>query len=566
MRQFTQLFLRRKRYSALEPDEIFIDSENLPSFDRHHLEGKIEQSIALSAYRNVLLAGGGIMALLLFQAFLLGVWQRDFYSAWARDNRLRHDSLIAERGLISDRNGITLALNSSSTTDAQLRAYPLGEAAAHVTGYVSYPKRDQNGNWYQDETIGISGVESLYNELLRGQNGTLIEETDATGAVVSGSVLRVPQAGRDVVLSIDADLQEALYAILKKRVDASFIGGAAAIMDIHTGELYALVSYPSFNPEVLSSGEPKSLVAAYTADPRSPFVDRAVSGLYTPGSIVKPFLALAALDEGVVTPEKTYVSTGKLVIPNPYDPSKPTTFRDWRAHGAVDMRRAIAVSSDVYFYIIGGGFGSDRGLGISAINEHATAFGFGEKTGFPLEDEPDGTVPSPAWKAETFDDPVWRVGDTYNTAIGQYGWQVTLLQTVRATAALVNGGILHTPSVLKGGQGEKKFVPLSPESVAVITEGMRRAVTEGTASALAIPGFPIAAKTGTAETGVRKEYTNSLVIGFFPYETPRFAFSIILERSKAGTAVGAPAAMREILDWILAHRSEMTSTLHIDPR
>lgn len=558
MRPIAHLFTRRKKYTALEPDEIFIDSQNLPSFDKNHLEGRIERSLSQSVYRNVIVACGLLITLFAGQSFILGVWNSDFYASWAKENRLQHDSLLAERGLITDRNGVKLAVNTSSTSEAVTRSYPLGEAAAHLTGYVSYPKRDQNGFWYQDETIGLSGIEALYNDTLRGQNGTVIQETDASGHVVSGSILRVPQAGRDVVLSIDADLQEAIHAMVKERVEASFKGGAAAIMDIETGELYALVSYPSFDPEVMSSGEPRSVVAGYTLDSRSPFVDRAISGLYTPGSIVKPFLAVAALEEGVVTPNTVYVSTGKLVVPNPYDPEKPTIFKDWRAHGAVDMRKAIAVSSDVYFYIVGGGFGKDRGLGISAIDSFAARFGFGRKTGFPLEEEPEGVVPSPAWKTETFNESVWRVGDTYNSSIGQYGWQVTLLQAVRAVASIANNGTLVSPTILKDEKTDAVALNLKPENLQVVREGMRMAVTQGTAQSLSIPGFPVGAKTGTAETGVRKEYTNSLVIGFFPYDKPKYAFAVILERSKAGTLVGAPAVTRDILSWIKEHRPEMT--------
>lgn len=569
MRRITHLFTRRGKYQALEPDEIFIDSQNLPSFDTAHMEGKIERGLHTEVYRFVAIVGCVVLAGFAVQTFLLAVYNADFYAAWARDNRLRHESVFAERGLITDRNGLKLALNTTASTSSDragvTRSYPYGESAAHVVGYVSYPKRDQNGNWYQDETLGISGIESLYNDVLRGTNGTLIQETDASGNIVSGSVLRAPQAGRDVVLTIDADLQEAVYRYLKERVDVSFKGGAVAIMDISNGELRALVSYPSYDPSVMSSGVPKETVARYNADTRSPFVDRAVSGLYTPGSIVKPFLALAALEEGVVTPEKTFVSTGKLVLPNPYNPDKPSIFRDWRAHGAVDMRRAIAVSSDVYFYIIGGGFESQRGLGISSIHDYAEQFGFGVQTGFPLEEEPTGTVPSPEWKARTFDETVWRVGDTYNTAIGQYGWQVSLLQAVRATAALANGGTLYTPTLLKDAAPQGTVLDMSPRNVQVVVEGMRKAVTEGTAQSLSIPGFPVAAKTGTAETGEKKEFTNSLIIGFFPHEAPRYAFAVILERSRAGTLVGAPALMREVLLWIKEHRPEMTSTAYVDP-
>lgn len=562
MQRFRRLVAQRKKYTALEPDEIFIDSQNLPSFDTAHLEGRIERALPPTVYRVFLAVGAILLAVLIGQALYLSVWQGDFYASWSTDNRLNQESIIAERGLITDRSGIPLALNTTlatSTGASVIRTYPLGEAAAHVVGYVSYPKRDSAGNWFQDETIGLSGAEALYNDVLRGTNGVRIQETDARGAVVSGSVVRVPRPGKDVALSLDADLQSAAHRYLKERVDASYIGGAVAIMDVHTGELLALASYPSYDPEIMSLGSPKEVVEAYTNDPRSPFVDRGVTGLYTPGSIVKPFVAFAALVEGVVTPQKTFVSTGKLVIPNPYDPDKPSVFRDWRAHGTVDMRRAIAVSSDVYFYIVGGGFESQRGLGISAIDTYAALFGFGKKTGFPLEEEPSGTVPTPEWKTETFNEPVWRVGDTYNTAIGQYGWQVTLLQSVRAVAALANGGTLLTPTIFRDEVVSKEDLALDPAALKVAQEGMRLAVTEGTAQSLALPGVTVAAKTGTAETGVKKEFTNSLVIGYFPYEKPKYAFAVILERTHAGTVVGAPAVMRNILEWMALYRSQMVS-------
>ncbi len=550
----------KKHTGMLEPDEIFIDAKNLPSFDRAHMEGRIERPLSPNAFRGLLLLTALLVLVYIGQTVNLTVFQHDSLSSWAEQNRLVHKTIIAERGLIEDRNGVPLAQNSSTTTGNVTdikRSYPLGEAAAQLVGYVSYPKRDSNGYWYQDQTMGITGIEELMDERLKGKNGIEIAETNAAGSVMSGSIVRKPESGETITLSIDADLQKAVYNYVKERADASFIGGAAAIMDITNGELLALVSYPSFDPEVMSSGEPKEKVQQYTKDTRSPFVDRAVVGLYTPGSIVKPFVAAAALNEKVVTPNTTFVSTGKLVVPNPYDASKPSVFKDWKAHGAVDMRRAIAVSSDVYFYIVGGGFESQKGLGITALDTYAKKFGFGSKTGFPDDNEPEGTIPTPEWKALTFDDPVWRVGDTYITSIGQFGWQVTLLQAVRAVASLANGGVLHTPTVQKGVVGSSTTVDIPEEYLKVAREGMRQAVSEGTAQSLSIPEFRVAGKTGTAETGAKKEFTNSLVIGFFPYEKPRYAFAVIMERSHAGTALGAPAVMHNVLQWIAKERPEM---------
>ncbi len=490
MRNPFHLSLARTRYKPLEPDEIFLDAQNLPDFDPMQMEGRIERPLSRNAFRGVAVAG--LLLALVFggQTAWLDVVRYAHFVSWSEENRLRHETLIAERGLILDRHGtplaenITIASSSATTTGyaAEVRrVYPLGAAAAQLVGYVTYPKRDQNGFWYQEETAGIAGVEQLFDQKLKGVNGLEIAETDASGSSVSGSVVRDAAPGENVTLSIDADVQAALFGFIKARVDASFIGGAGALMDVESGELLALVSYPSFDPAIMSVGEPRATVQSYITDSRSPFLDRAVAGLYTPGSIVKPFLAAAALEEGIVTPEKTFVSTGALTLPNPYDPDKPSIFKDWKAHGVVDMRQAIAVSSDVYFYIVGGGFENQRGLGISAIDEYAARFGFGLHTGFPDDDEPQGTVPTPAWKAATFDDSVWRVGDTYNTAIGQYGWQVTLLQAVRATAALANAGTLVAPTIEKDHRGSASAVELSAQNMAVAREGMRRAVELGIA-------------------------------------------------------------------------------------
>lgn len=561
------LIFRKKSYGALEPDEIFIDSQNLPEFDTAHLEGRIERPLGARSYLGLLVTAGLILLIFVGQTMYLTIVEQEYFAQWSADNHLRHEPLLADRGLVLDRTGLSLAENASSATSTATstpvseRHYPLGEAAAQVVGYISYPKRDQNGVLYQRDTVGIIGAELFFNDELQGINGTRIVEADARGTHVSGSVVEEPQRGRDVVLTIDLDLQKAVYALVKDRVDASFVGGAAAIMDVHTGELLALVSYPSFDPGIMSAGEPRDIVQKYISDTRSPFVDRAAVGLYTPGSIVKPFLAAAMLDERVVTPETTFISTGRLVVPNPYDPEKPSIFKDWKAHGVVDMRRAIAVSSDVYFYIVGGGFEKQRGLGVSAINTYARAFGFGERTGFIDEEEPDGVVPNPEWKARTFNETVWRVGDTYNTSIGQYGWQVTLLQSVRATAALVNGGTLVTPIIRVGAESARESVAVTESSMRVAREGMRMAVTDGTARQLSFPQVKVAAKTGTAETGVRKEFINSLVIGFFPYDQPRYAFAVILERSRAGTLVGAQSVMHNIFKWITINRPEMYTPL-----
>lgn len=550
---------RKRQYQAIEPDEILIDAQNLPGYDAAQLEGRIEKPIETNAFRNFLILAFFIGIVFIVQLAKLQILDAAVLKERAEANRLHQTLIISERGRIVDRNGETLALNNPEPERGfSTRLYPLGEAAAHVVGYVSYPKRDQNNYWFQDTVTGLFGVELAYHEQLKGENGLEIQETSAVGEILSGSVIQAPQSGKEIVLSLDAGLQKAFYTAIRERSEnAPFVGGSGVILDVSTGEIYALVSYPSFDPNVVSLGEDLDAIEGYISNTRAPFLDRAVSGLYTPGSVVKPFIAVAALEEEIIAPDKAILSTGSISVPNPYDPSKPSVFKDWKAHGWVNMREALAVSSDVYFYVVGGGFEGQEGLGIGAINAYMHRFGFGEPTNIALAGEEVGTVPNPDWKASVFGGERWFLGNTYHTAIGQYGFQSTTLQLARAIASIGNGGTLVTPTLEKDEVGGRVSVKVSDEHVRVVREGLRMAVTEGTAQALNVQGVAVAGKTGTAEVGQRNELINSLVIGFFPYENPRFAFAVVMERAKAGTVSGAPLVMRNTLLWIKQERPEM---------
>jgi penicillin-binding protein 2 len=386
-------------------------------------------------------------------------------------------------------------------------------------------------------------------------------EADALGHVERENIVSPAVHGEDLHLSIDSDVQSKLNTILAAHAEEmGFKGGAAVIMDIHTGELLALTSFPEYDNQAFTDGN-TAVVREVSQSARSPMLNRAVGGLYTPGSIVKPVFAIAALQEGIISPEKGILSTGKIVIPNPYNPDQPSIFRDWTVHGWVDMRTAIAVSSDEYFYTIGGGFGGQRGLGISKIDQYSKLFGMSEKTGIDLKGEVEGVIPTPQWKEKIFgtDDP-WRIGDTYHTAIGQFGFLITPLQAVRFTAAIANNGKLLKPQLLASSTAEYRQIDIPERDFEIAREGMRMAVVsdrpDATVKALNIPGIKISAKTGTAQLGSHNEYMNSWSVGFWPADNPKYAYAVVLEKAPAHTASGAAPGLQPFFYWLIANHPE----------
>lgn len=546
----------RNRHVEIDPHEIFIDASNLPAYDEHQFEGRIERPISKSTLRAVGLVS--LLAIVVFigQMWLLQVKQGEVYAAQSEANRLRQSILFADRGVIYDRNGTLLVWNDpNELDDFARRAYVELEGFAHLIGYIGYPTRDDAGFFYQTEYVGRDGIERVYQERVAGTNGIKLVETDARGSVQSESVARLPTPGDDLWLSVDAGIQAKLYELIKTTAeDVGFRGGAGAIMDVSTGELLALTSYPEYNLATLSDGTPEEDIEAYVSSEGKPFLNRPVVGLYAPGSIIKPFIAAAALEEGIISPSKFLNSTGALVIPNPYFPDRPSIFRDWKAHGLVDMRRALAVSSDQYFYIVGGGFEEQEGLGIDRIDKYLRLFGFEEPTGITFSSEPNGTIPTPAWKMEVFGEE-WLLGNTYHTAIGQYGFQTTVLQALRAVTSIANNGTLVVPVIESGERGDRKTLRISSDTLQIVREGMRMAVTEGTAQGLSVPYVEVAAKTGTAELGTAKDFVNSWVTGFSPYEHPRYAFIVMMERGPVTNLIGGVSVMRRLMDWMHDNRA-----------
>jgi penicillin-binding protein 2 len=545
---------------------MFADSQNIPGFDKYQFEGRLEKPIAKSTFVGIgicfLILGG----LLFGKTLYLQIIKGEAYALRSERNYLRAVNIFPARGIIYDRNGKELAWNDFSGEGENLksvRAYNDNPGLAHVLGYV--------GIGSAGKIIGKDGIEKKYEDILAGTTGVKLVETNSKNEIVSESVIKPPENGKSAKLTIDADLQSSLYSILGSVIlERGFGGGAAVVLDIHSGQILALTSWPEYNSQILSRGEPEAVIKEYLENQRHPFVNRAISGLYAPGSVIKPIMALAALEEKIINPDKQILSAGSISLANPFFPDKKNIFYDWKAHGWVDIRRALAVSSNIYFYTIGGGYEDIKGLGIGKIEKYASLFGLGAKTNIDLDKEKEGLIPSPTLKAlNNPADPIWRIGDTYNASIGQGDFQITPLQAAVYAAAIASNGQLLQPYLVISDlnfnhedifQRSGKAIDIPAEYFQIVKQGMRMAVLEGTAQGLGGLGVNVAAKTGTAELeSEANKFINSWLIVFLPYENPRIVFSILLEKGKASNLVGGVYAGRQLLEWMLIHTPEYLS-------
>ncbi len=560
-----KFFRKKRRNTEIAPDEIFLDSKNLPDFNTQQFEGRLEKPIPKRSFFILSVICIVVFFVFIYQVSILQIVKGKAYLQRSENNTLLKQPIFANRGIIYDRNKVMLAWNSwnednENKFESPDRVYINDGGFAHTLGYVSYPAKDKMGTYWQEYFIGKDGVEKVYNEMIQGINGVRITERNVKGEIQSENIISPPKDGEDLVLTIDSRVQKELYKNISQMAkDVSFSGGAGVIMDIENGEILALTSYPEYNGEILSKGEDKETINGYLNDKRKVFLNRVLSGLYSPGSIVKPFIGYGALAEGVIDPLKNILSNGSISIPNPFFPDQKTVFKDHGVFGYVDMAKAIAVSSDVYFYQIGGGYQGQKGLGVAKIDEYIRLFGISHKTGIDLLGEKEGVIPTPEWKAKIFKGDIWRVGDTYNTSIGQYGFQVTPIQMVRAVASIANNGILVTPHVVLGDEelnNKIEKIDIDIEKMKIIHDGMRRAVTEGTAMSLNLKNVEVAAKSGTAQVGFGNTNTNSWIIGFFPYENPRYAFAVLMERGPKEASGNATRVMSQTIDYMSLYTPE----------
>jgi penicillin-binding protein 2 len=495
--------------------------------------------------------------------------------------------------------------------DALVRQYPAGPDFAHVLGYVGPISEEEfeaaggyepTNPYLPDDSVGRGGIEQAMEEVLRGQRGGRWIQTDARGIEVAElrDRRREPQPGYTVELTLDSGLQRAVAQALRDGIEAADraarqegrepVGsGVAIVLDPRNGELLALVNLPTYDNQQFAEGISQAEYDAYLNDPFTPLVNFAISGEFPPGSTIKPLLACAGLQEGVIDTETTVQCHGQIRVPTVFDEQGGNTYVCWLAsgHGPVTVDDAITQSCNIFFYNVGAPGqipeGDDEplhyylpgdpqphyfaGLGIERIERYLRQeFGFGQPTGIELAGEARGVVPNPLWLFQTLRE-YWSVGDTINVSIGQGHLACTPIQLACALAAIANGGSYYRPRLVRSlrdasGSTVREFGPalvrqlgIEPQYLELVRRAMRRVVTDGTAKGKFIrtgDAIPIAGKTGTAEYGQavdgRYEKKHAWFAAFAPFDTPEVLILVLIRDGGEGATFAVPVA-----DAILAH-------------
>lgn len=405
----------------------------------------------------------------------------------------------------------------------------------------------------RDSKTGQLGLEKQYNDYLKETPG-IFEKVKADDGSNKEIMLKAPEPGNNLLLNIDMDLQRNIAEFLK--IDLAQFkakAGTVVVTDPNTGGILSLVSLPSFDSNVfsrtLSTDEYNKMMES------SSFYNRAIAGEYPIGSTIKPMIASAALQEGVIT-ASTIINDNNGGI----QLSDGTFKKDWSTHGAVDLNKAIAESCDTYFYLVGGGYQGFKGLGIDRIDSYLNSFGLGKETGIDILGETSGFIPTSDWKEQKYNTS-WYPGDTYNISIGQGYMRATPLQLAMATAAIANGGTLYKPQILnsvldKNNNPITKFdpqvagkIPVDSEYLSEVRTAMRQTVLsdQGTARGLQWMPTTSAAKTGTAQTSRADTYHNLITL-FAPYDHPQVVITIIIESVPHETGV-ANLLARQIMSY-----------------
>lgn len=471
---------------------------------------------------------------------------------------------LAIRENIEYEEALLLKIKSEQTPGLYIetrhqREYVNSVDFSHILGYLGKITKEELASKNDDEYllndyIGKIGLELKYEEILRGKYGKEGLEVDVTGKEKKVLYYNEPVNGRNIVLSIDSQVQKKAREILNNYLARSNKKRASLVMlNPQNGEILALVSLPDFDNNLFAQGISSEDYKELIENEDNPLFARAIKGEYPSGSIIKPVVAAAALQEGLVTDRTTYFSQGGLLLFDRW------FFPDWAAggHGLTNVYKAISWSVNTYFYIIGGGYEDYEGLGVERLKRYYQFFGMGQKTGLDLIGEATGLVPDPDWKMEVKNEE-WYIGDTYHMAIGQGDLLVTPLQVANFTAVFANGGKLYQPHLVKEIQvndGEIEFINpeiirenfIDENNINIVRNGMRQTVTNGSAQYLNNLNVAVAGKTGTAQW--RKDKNNhAWFTAFAPYEKPEVVITVLVEEGGEGSAISVPITY-DVLNW-----------------
>lgn len=430
-----------------------------------------------------------------------------------------------------------------------VRFYPFGGLASHVLGYVGRADpedEDESGpfHYYLPEMEGKWGIESVMNERLAGIPGGRGVIVDASGYKRALTGEKLPQPGKDLVLTLDARIQEAVEQALTNA------NGAAVVLDARNGDVLAMASSPSFDPNTFSLGMTRSEWEALSKAEDKPMFNRAVSGAYAPGSVFKPVVVLAALERGRATANTSFNCPGYFQLGD-------VKFHCWQkqGHGVIALRKAVEQSCNAYFCQLG------LLCGFESVHDMAASIGLGRPTGIELaREESAGLIPNNAWKVKTQHDR-WRNGDTCNGSIGQGAVTMTPLQVALLASAIGNGGSIYRPRLIRDGnpRGERvRRLPWSNETLRVLRGGMYDVIQSdtGTGKRARISQVEMAGKTGTAEFGPKeKRKKNAWMMVFAPFEKPRYAMAMVVEEAVSGGISVAPL-MRRVAEATFALEEE----------
>lgn len=450
-------------------------------------------------------------------------------------------------------NGLKLQLTPE-------RTYYQPENLGHILGYLGKIDQSEWGKLkYQDyqffNFIGKTGLEKQYEKILHGQPGKIEREVNASGRIIKTLNQQESIPGKDLILTIDHELNQKLAEVLSektKNINRSKAAGVA--INPQNGEILALVSLPSFDNNLFSNPQKFSNeISEVLNDKKQPLFNRVISGEYPSGSTIKPVIGAAGLQEKLITGWTQIFSSGGITI-------DVWHFPDWQAggHGTTNITKALAESVNTFFYYLGGGYKDFEGLGLEKIVDYAKKFGFGNILNIDLPNEAAGFLPTKKWKQETKGEP-WYIGDTYHLAIGQGDILVTPLQIANMTAVIANDGKIMQPHLIKeivDVQTKKTTATkinilnqnfISNENIDIIKKGLRRAVTDGSAISLNSLSFTSAGKTGTAQVG-GDQNPHSWFTVFAPYENSEIVLTILIENGGGGDKVALPVA-KEVLQW-----------------